>query len=316
MNAVRALALLASVGTLACAPRTDLATLDARTLHAIEGGDALPMRATYFPSTAPRSRRRDVPLIVVEPLLFRRELLYANGGLIPYLASEGFPVWLVWVDAAPPDARTLARGIAATVASIARETGVHRFDVAGLSLGADATLRALETLTAPASGVDVRRVVFLGGGFDYAYPNSFASRVASLRGGPAAALCTLDGDAHCARELLHPDAAVPWLGALPAADDDALRPSRERFPFVARFTHLPVLFEGGKGDGIAPSESFYPLYTLWGSDQPDTGAVPKLFFLAGRENGLGWDFDAFDLLAGKHGPDAWAHVVAWLERGD
>ena len=58
------------------------------------------------------------------------------------------------------------------------------------------------------------------------------------------------------------------------------------------------------------------LYTLWGADQPDTGAVPKLFFLAGRENGLGWDFDAFDLLAGKHGPDAWAHVVAWLERGD
>jgi len=298
---------------LGCAPRADLTNLDARTLRAAAPGEALPMRATYFPSTSPRARRRDVPLVVVEPLLFRREILYTGGGLVSYLEDEGFPVWVVWVDGLAPDARTLSRGIAETVQSIARETGVRRFDLMGTSLGSEATLRALEPLTAPGSGVEVRRMVFVGGGFDFAYPHSFAARVASVRGGPANKLCTLDGDVDCARDFASP-AAVPWLWTLPAADDDALRPSRERFPFVEHLTHLPVLFAGGTSDGLAPSESFFPLYTFWGSEQPDAGAVPKLFFLAGRENGLGADFDQFDLFAGERRRELWAYVVAWLEK--
>jgi len=169
---------------LSCAHGTDFGTFDARTLQAIVPGESMPMRATYFPSTAPRGRRRDVPLVIVEPLFFRRELLYGDGdrGLIPYLQGEGFPVWLVWVEAAsPPNARLLSRGVAETVASIARETGAHRFDLMGLSLGAEAALRALEPLTAPGSMVEIRRVVFLGGGFDFAYPHSFASRTSSGR---------------------------------------------------------------------------------------------------------------------------------------
>ncbi len=59
----------------------------------------------------------------------------------------------------------------------------------------------------------------------------------------------------------------------------------------------------------------FPVYTLWGSDEPDPSAVPKLLFLAGRENTFGWDFDHFDLFAGAHAEDVWEHVVAWL-RGD
>jgi hypothetical protein len=58
----------------------------------------------------------------------------------------------------------------------------------------------------------------------------------------------------------------------------------------------------------------FPLYTLWGSDQADPRAVPKLLFLAGRENNLGWDLDHFDLFAGPHAEGIWHHVVSWLER--
>ncbi len=322
MKARAALSLLgfaAALSSAACVHGTSVTTFDARTLRATITNEATPMRATYFPSTAPRTRRRDVPLVVVEPILFRRELLYrgGDGGLVSYLQSEGFPVWLVWIDApSPPDARSLSRGIAETVASIAKESGVRRVDLIGLSLGAEATLRALEPLTAPGSAVEIRRVVFLGGGLDFAYPHSFASRVASVRGGPASAMCSLDGDVGCAREFHAAATAVPWLGAIPVADDDELLGARERFPFVGRFMHLPVLFVAGKADGLAPSEAIFPVYSLWGSEESDAGKVPKLFFLAGRENGLGWDFDAFDLLSEERGERVWEHVVGWLARGE
>jgi hypothetical protein len=310
------LASVAALLALSCRHGTDPATLDARTLRATIEDDALPMRATYFPPTGPRAHRRNDPLVVVEPLFFRRDLLYPEhgGGLVPYLEDAGFPVWLVWVDApSPPEARPLGRGIAQTITSIATATGARRFDLLGLSMGSDAALRALDLLTSPGSPVTIGRVAFLGGGFDFAYPHSFASRIAPIRGGPASRLCALDGSRGCGRELRDADAATPWLGVLPPASDDALLPSRERFPFVAHFAKLPVLFVNGKRDGIAPSESMFPLYTLWGSDEPNPRAIPKLLFLAGRENALGWDFDHFDLLAGPHAERVWNHLVAWLE---
>ena len=310
-----------AAASVSCRHGGDLATLDARTLQAPvrgEPGATLPMRATYFPPTTPRAGRRDVPLVMVEPILFRRELLYSGErGIISYLRAEGFPVWLVWLDAAPPPgARAFSRGIAETVATIARETGLRRFDFMGLSLGAEAALRALDPLTMPSSAMEIRRVVFLGGGFDYAYPHSFGSRLAGIRGGPATALCTLDGDVGCARDFRTPGVVTPWLGFLPAADDDALAPARDRFQFVARMDRLPVLFVTGKVDGIAPSESVFPLYTLWGTAGPDPRAVPKLFFFAGRENALGWEFDQFDLFAGAHAEGVWDHVARWLERDE
>jgi hypothetical protein len=304
---------------LSCRHGSDLRTLDARTLRVVTFDDAPVMRATYFPSTAPRARRREAPLVVVEPLLFQRTLLYASegGGLVGYFQREGFNVWLVGFSSSPPEGpRALGGGIVRMVTSIAKETGIRQIDLLGLSLGAEGALRALEPLMAAGSPVTVHRVVFLGGGFDFAYPHSFASRIASVRGGPATTLCTLDGDVDCARDFRRPGDAVPWLASLPPADGDALAPARERFPFVAHFTRLPVLFVNGKADGIAPSESMFPLYTLWGSDEPNPRAVPKLLFLAGRENALGWDFDDFELLAGPHAERVWSHLVGWLKRDD
>ncbi len=317
-SASAALVVLAATAALSCREAATPATFEARTLRPAKAARPLVV-ATYFPSTAPRARRREVPILVIAPVLFRREILYwaPDRGLIAYLQQEGFPVWLLWTATSPaPNARDHARGIAEAAAAIAGETGIRRFDLLGLSLGAEATLRALEPLTAPGSPVAIRRVVFLGGAFDFAYPHSFGSRIAPVRGGPAAALCSLGGDVGCAREFRRPDAAVPWLGAIPRADDDALAPSLERFPFVKRFARLPVLFVDGKVDGVSPSEATYPLYRLWGADEPDPSRVPKLFFLAGRENALGWDFDHFDLFAGSHATDVWSHVVTWLTRDD
>ena len=327
MTALRSLA-FALLGLAALPGCRHAAGLEARTLKAEAPADGassapVPMRATYFPASVPRAGRKETPLLVVEPLLFERELLFdgPHGGLVSYLAAHGFRVWLVGPDGpATPKATDLARGIRATAETIAREAGVRRFDVVGLSLGGEAALAALDGLTAPGSRIEIRRVAFMGTGFDFAYPHSFAARVAphvGPEGAPASTLCTLDGDTGCARLFHDPGGASSWLGALPAEDPAALRPASERFAFVARFTALPVLFVTGKADGIAPSESMFPLFTLWGSQEHDRRAIPKHLFLAGRENGFARDDDQFDLFGSEAARDeVWAHLAAWLAKGE
>ncbi|HEY2512211.1 MAG TPA: hypothetical protein VGI39_15195 [Polyangiaceae bacterium] len=323
-----AVALIGSAALAGCRHAAGAEGLEARTLRAeapADGasGSPVPMRATYFPASVPRAGRKGTPLLVVEPLLFQRELLFdgPHGGLVTYLASSGFRVWLVGpAGPAIPNTTDLAHGIRIAAEAIAREAGVRRFDLLGLSLGGEAALGALDGLTAPGSGVEIRRVAFVGAGFDFAYPHSFAARVAphlGPGGAPASALCTLDGDTGCARLFHDASGASSWLGALPAEDPAALRPASERFPFVARFTALPVLFVTGKADGIAPSESMFPLFLLWGSQEHDRRAIPKHLFLAGRENGFARDDDQFDLFGSEEARDeVWTHLAAWLASGE
>jgi pimeloyl-ACP methyl ester carboxylesterase len=269
------------------------------------------MRATFFPRRAARSR---VPVVVVEPIFLRKEILCAgDGSAIDALTDGGFDTWLVWTDTdVTPDARRLARGIAQTVTSIASETGSRELDLVGTSLGAEATLRALDLLTSPGAPVVVRRVAFVGGGFDYAYPGSFGARARSLAGGPATQVCAMGGDAG-AHQFHDAAGAARWLGAVPPSPPDALDPARARFAFAARWTQLPVLIVAGKADGIAPSESSFPLYELWGN-QAAAATVPKLFFLAGRANNLNGDLDHLELFAGPGAASLWRHVTAWLAR--
>ena len=330
MRGLRAfgLVLMGAAALAGCRHAAGAEALDARTLRTeapAEGNTAaaVPMRATYFPASVPRAGRKETPLLVVEPLLFERELLFEgpHGGLVGYLASEGFRVWLVGpAGHGTPKTADLARGIRATAEAIGREAGVRHFDLIGLSLGGEAALTALDGLTAPGSKVSIQRVAFVGTGFDFAYPHSFAARVAphlGPDGASATTLCTLDGDTGCTRLFHDPSGAASWLGALPPEDANELRPASERFPFVARFTALPVLFVNGKADGIAPSESMFPLFSLWGSAERDRRAIPKHLFLAGRENGFARDDDQFDLFGSQRARDeVWAHLAAWLGKSE
>jgi hypothetical protein len=307
----RAWTALALVVGAACVPARSAQSLEARTLRVHVQDVDLPMRATFFPRRAARSR---TPVVVVEPVFFRKEILYAGGAsAIDVLTEDGFDTWLVWTDTdAALDARRVARGIEQTVTSIASETGSRELDLVGTSLGAEAALGALDLLTSPGSPVIVRRVAFVGGGFDYAYPGSFGARVHSVAGGPATRVCAMDGEG-CAPQFHDASRARRWLGTMPPSSPDALDPARARFGFANRWTQLPVLFVAGKADGIAPSESSFPLYELWGR-QADPATVPKLFFLAGRENDIDGDLDHLELFAGRGAAGVWHHVTAWLAR--
>jgi hypothetical protein len=316
----RALRVLAVASALVAASCTHPASERDLEAHTLRGGDALPVHATYFAARTPRGHERDRVIVVVEPILFRRELLYAGpdgGGLVSSLRDEGFAVWLVGASApALPDARALGRGVAQMVTQIAKETGARSFDLVGLSLGSEAALYALDRLTAPGSPVSVRCAAFVGGGFDFAYPHSFAERAALVGPGDASRLCAQADDQGCTREFHRPADAMPWLGALPPLAADDLEPSDARFAFVRAFSHLPVLFVTGKSDGIAPSESVFPLYEHWGADERDSSKVPKLFFQAGLENELGSDLDHFELFAGRDASRVARLVARWLARAN
>jgi hypothetical protein len=290
---VKALALpaLAALAIGCARPAHDVASIESRTLRV--AGDP-PMHAIAFPPRV--AGRARTPLVVVEPILWKRDLLLKDGGLVAWLEDEGFPVWLVGTDAAsPPDARALGAGIARTATALARAARLDRVDLVATGLSGDAALSALEGLTAPSSPVQVGRVAFVGAPLDLAYPGDLRARVAGS---------TL---------AFHDRAAVGWLGVVPPADPAEAKPARERFPFVARLD-VPVLFVAGKSDGIAPSESVFPVFKLWGTASGGMRPLTKGFFLVGRENGLDVDADAFDLFdGGDAAVAAWERLEGFLE---
>jgi hypothetical protein len=96
-------------------------------------------------------------------------------------------------------------------------------------------------------------------------------------------------------------------------DPDDARHARERYPALTHLDGTSVLFIAGKVDGVAPTESSFPVYEAWGAEAANRADVHKRFFVAGLENGLGRDLDAFGLLAASAGAHAvWDQVLAFL----
>jgi hypothetical protein len=313
---MRARRVLPALALLGCVHAPfDPSRLDARALHdsvTTPAGEA-GFHAIPFPPRA-RTRPTRPPLVLVEPILFRRELLLEDGGLVATLEDAGFAVWLVGADAeVPPDVRTFATGIARAIGSVARAAGVDHVDLVSLGLSGAATLGALASLDEPGSPVQVTKLALVGTPLDEAYPDSFAARTRAIGGGPASAICALDGGTGCTRAFRDPGAAA-WLGALPPAEPDAAKHARERYPGLPRFAGTSVLFLAGKLDGVAPTESLFPVFEAWGSGSEVAGAsVHKRFFIAGIENELGRDFDGFALLARRDGASAvWDQLIAFL----
>jgi hypothetical protein len=313
---MRALPLLVAIALLACAHAPfDLAGLDARTMRGsvvVDGGE-VKFHAIPFPLRA-RVRPSSAPLVVLEPMLFDRALLLAPEGLVASLENAGASVWLVGPDARPlPTARAWSYGIASAVERVGTASGSPRVDVLALGLSGPAALLAVGRLGLTHAAIGIDKLVLLGTPLDDAYPGNFAARTQTLAGGPAAAMCGLDQGTACARAFRDPN-AIAWLDSFPTRDASDALPAAERFPFLRGMHGPAVLFVAGKVDGIAPSESSFPVFEQWGRDVGDEHGPPKRFFLAGPENGLPRDYDAFSLLAPDDQASAvWNVVLSFLK---
>lgn len=268
--------------------------------------------ATYFPVTHANAVRR-APVVVVEPRVFTREALHrgARGGLLAYLNFKGHPAWRLTVDTPNEPSRAIGTALATTIRAISQASGEPALDVVGASLNAPSALHAVSTLAEEGSS-PVRRVVFLGAGLDYAYPSSFVVREHEKLGGPTRRLCATE--AACLRFVHHPDEARPFFGSLPPAEPDDTSPAHLRYPGLAQRTER-VLFVVGKADGLAPSESSFPVFLEWGKATPEHAVRSKRFFLAARENGLGDDYDHAALFLGADAEsEVFAAIVDFLEQ--
>jgi hypothetical protein len=258
--------------------------------------DAGRLLVTFHGATH-RAKGERPPVVLFEPLAVSRALLDrgADGGLVPYLNYRGFPVWVVFAEApAGVTTRALGACFAQAVVAIARVTHAPRVDVGGVSLGGQVAAHALASL----GDVALDRVFFYAAGLDYAYPGSFLDALADRRGAPLADAC-----GGCARWLA--GAGPADLGVLPPRGADEALPLAERFPGVPA-ARAPALFVNGKIDGLAPSESVYPVYQLYGRD----GGAPRRLVIVGRDNFLD-DLDHWGMLSGAH-EDGFEVLGDWL----
>lgn len=291
-------------------PALSDADLASRRLPSSEPGPCREL-VTGFPATHTSAVRRE-PVVVVSPMLLAPRVLFRGheGGLVSYLNFQGHPVYLVGFEAPSCDEAAASRAFAKMVREVSQRTREPVVHVVGASLGAPVVVRAVGLL-ADEGASPVGRVALVGAGLDYAYPGSFVARERAHLGGPAAYLC--ESPASCRKLSRQPEVLREHLAVLPNDAPLLFAPTSARYPGLER-RREPVLFVVGKADGIAPSESSYPVFLAWGSATPDAARATKHFFLAARENGLGDDYDHAELFAGPEAEgEVFAKVAEFLE---
>ena len=310
---MKRLALAALVGLSACRyPALTDADLAARTSPAPSRGACLET-VTAFPATHASAVRR-APIVVTSPSLLAPRVLHRGreGGLVAYLNFQGHAVYVVGFEAPSCDEALASRAFANVVREVSQRTREPVVHVVGTSLGAPIAVRAVGLL-ADEGGSPVGRVALVGPGLDYAYPRSFLARERAHLGGPAGYLCaTVES---CRRLSHEPEVLRAHLAKLPPEAPSLFTPTAERYPGLSG-RHEPVLFVVGKADGVAPSESSYPVFLAWGSATPGAARSQKRYFLAARENALGDDYDHAELFAGASSEDEIFAPVAEFVEGE
>lgn len=165
-----------------------------------------------FPKTYSATLSRSFSLVLVSPVLVKDEILYnsTSSSLIPWFNSRGVSVWLVKI---PAHTRLDYFGTAVLpqiASSIQQNSTEENWVMGGVSLGGQAIAHYLQKAdeNATATGMRVDAVFFLGTGFDYAYPSSFA-RVLKDQ---------LKSDDFCALKISVADTFRSLRPALPPSD--------------------------------------------------------------------------------------------------
>ncbi len=263
-----------------------------------------------FPKTYSATLSRSFSLVLVSPVLVKDEILYnsTSSSLIPWFNSRGVSVWLVKI---PAHTRLDYFGTAVLpqiASSIQQNSTEENWVMGGVSLGGQAIAHYLQKAdeNATATGMRVDAVFFLGTGFDYAYPSSFARVLKDQL--KSDDLCAQD---FCSRYL--PELAPRFAAKRSDLFDNAGKPvwSEAIDGSRLRGKKVRLFFISGKIDNVAPSESVYKFYTqVVGVPQ---NSPDYRFLQAGRMNRFAEDFNHTQLL----GSDALASdilpvVLDWI----
>ncbi|MFZ5629946.1 MAG: hypothetical protein ACOY5B_12510 [Spirochaetota bacterium] len=265
---------------------------------------------TLFPRTYSALAGSSFGLVLVSPVLLRDEVLYNSGtsSVIPWFNARGISVWLVRI---PPRANLEQFGrdtLPVVTAAIRKNSNDDAWVLGGVSLGGQAIAHYLAEAprNATVSGMLVKAAFFLGTGFDYNYPDSFARRL-------AAAPADLCSGKFCENYM-------PGMPPLLIQPKSALFDTKGKPVWrdtidgaLVRGKGVRLFIAAGKIDNVAPSEAVYRFYTQALGDE--TKNSPEMRFLQpGRMNRHAADFNhtmmvASDALASDILPE----IVRWID---
>ncbi len=265
---------------------------------------------TLFPRTYGALAGPSFGLVLVSPVLVKDEMLYNSGShsLIPWFNARGIAVWLIRIPAQTNLEQFGRETLPVVTAAIRKNSNDEVWVMGGVSLGGQAIAHYLADAprNATVTGMLVKAAFFLGTGFDYNYPDSFARRL-------LAAPANLCSGSFCDNyfpgvpsDMIQPKAALfdtkgkpVWRDVINGA---ALRDSGVRL-FIAC----------GKIDNVAPSEAVYKFYTQALGDERQVS--PDVRFLQpGRMNRHSADFNHSMMVASPElAADILPEILRWLD---
>ncbi|MCB1304211.1 MAG: hypothetical protein KDK37_08035 [Leptospiraceae bacterium] len=274
----------------------------------------------------------DEPAVVLlDPVLFRPNILFRKNGLIPTFRSNDYNVYLMlWHNGRevhPDEPEQEGAEIEKTLALIRTDCGCQSFVLGGLSLGGQRWLPYLSRLATKGDSMEDRRgnvidaVFFLGVGLDYSYPQSLYNRNSPI-GQDLSHNCETT-EAPCLSFIgTKYFAAGLRLNRIPEPVAPTDLATIRMYPAIQSMT-IPGAFIYGKIDGFSPEESIYPIYRAWGAETyigkarsefaPYDSDNPALWLELSEAN-LEEDFNHFDLFLHPDADDAiYEPLIDWIE---
>lgn len=261
--------------------------------------------ATYFNRT---HNTGDKPYIVLaEPVVLDNRVLYSgeHGGLIHFLNSRGYSVWLISFDnysAVTP--YTLGRlYLGDIISELRKESGKREFILAGASAGGRVLAGFFESYAGRSyspDGYEIRGAFFLGTGFSYETPSVY-DLIDKSKGETLQSYCE---SSDCAR-LFSDDGSTyrkDYLKILPA--QAVIGPAS-----FYRKVDFPLFFIGGRVDQVSPAEGIFELFR----ESPAAGRRDRMM-IASEVNFHGLDYGHLDLFLHESAPgDIFTEITEWLD---
>lgn len=234
----------------------------------------------YFPQTF--AGGEGYSLILTTPVILDEKILYSGKeSFINYFTHRGVSVWLVRKSR---DMSFLEYGrdfLKVAVEKIRKQSAEENWFLGGMSLGGLGALYYLmEEETVHKSQKYVKKAFFLGTGFDYSYTRSVAEKFSKADD----SLCEKNESLCIALFGEKPPVKV-WASYLSLLQKEQIVATK--YQEKLREIAVDALFIGGKIDNFAPSESIFPVYSLYGAK--------ARFYQASEVNFYEKDFHHIDL---------------------
>jgi poly(3-hydroxyalkanoate) synthetase len=279
----------------------------------IVSNSGYPINVRYFQRNN-NSAWRKFSVIMTSPVIFKDSVLYSSTeSLIQYLNDDYIDVWLI----EKPEKANLkdfgSKDIPLVMDKIRALTSEKNWIAMGVSIGGQAIMHFVIAETQTGKPSFLNKVVFLGTGFDYNYPNSFSVKLKrKFTPKKTADYC---GEDFCKNYY------TGIKNEFISSADSLMTPRGEFFwldswePFYATMNKitLPAFFAMGRIDSVSPVEAVHKVFVEYGTASKNALAINR-FFIAAEVNSYAEDFDHYMVIKGKPLEfELLPEIIKWIE---